>query len=107
MKSTCEILRTPKEWQSGRLVETGPPAAAATHPCRIRSPRGDEAVVAGQVSQTVEGTLLLPFGVEVRGDDQLRVGGEAGVVYEAVAVLPREPAYAAHEKVLISKTGGS
>lgn len=111
MVGTCEVIRQPKEMRSGRLVAVGEPTVAATYPCRFRpvgqgsgGAAGTEAVIAGQVNRKVTGTVLLPFGSVVRGDDRLRVNGET---YEVAAVVPRQAEFAAQERVLVSAVGES
>ncbi len=68
--------------------------------CRVGTPTGDEAVIAGQLTASVSAKASLPHGADVRLDDALRINGEP---YNIVAVLPGS--YTPHLDALVAKGG--
>jgi SPP1 family predicted phage head-tail adaptor len=102
MEDSCEVIR---------MVEGGrdpygdplPPTetVVATTICRFRPLGGDEEVIAGRLSATVETVVSLPFGTEVVSSDILRING---VDYNIVAALPRSPDQSPQVDVLAARS---
>ena len=101
MTQECRVWRRAgRRLDTGEIVSGGEPAVVATHRCRLTEVKGKEAVIAGQVSGEVHGTLRLPVGAEVRSTDQLEVDG---TMYEAVIQVPHNADLDAQVKVLVAR----
>lgn len=94
--------RTYRRTPGGEIVQDQEPTRVAVAKGRLSQLTWRESMIAGQLSDDVEGVLRLPLGVEVRGNDELVVDGRA---YVAVLTIPQNADTAAQVKVLVNSAG--
>jgi len=95
--------RTWRRTAGGQIVQDAEPTQVAAVKGRLSQLTWRESMIAGQLSDDVEGVLRMPLGTVVEGDDELVVDGKRYVV---VLVIPQNQDTAAQVKVLVNSAGG-
>ena len=67
---------------------------------RLTDMSAEERIVAERLQESVEGVLIVPFGIEITSADSLEIDG---VPYHVRGVPPGTPEYTAHVRVLVSR----
>ncbi len=91
--------RTYRRTAGGEIVQDAEPTKAAEVKGRLSQLTWRESMIAGQLSDDVEGVLRVPLGTEIQDDDGLVVDGKR---YEVVLNIPQNPATAAQTKILVN-----
>lgn len=102
MPDVAEVMRMARvsDGQGGFVTEL---TVVATTKCRVRPISGEERQAASQTTTVLEAKAFLPWAVEVKTVDKIRVGGPTGVKYEIKAVLPRSAGHSPHREVLVTR----